>query len=252
MKPKIFTTINQKGGVGKTTTAANVGYRLASLGKKVLLIDGDEQANLSLIYNATDHKETLFKLFITDQAVTPLELTPNLHIIPSDIHTSNINVKLAGNVDAPFFLKRYLAMPEYDIYDIIIIDCAPAFDSIIINALTAADAMLVTLSPGEFAYDGMMRIISAMKAVQRNYRAEVSLGGIVMSMINERTKVYQQTLDLLREDDLFPNAFKTNIRLCEAFKQAETEHKTIFEFAPKSKGAADMEALTDEIIQRLL
>lgn len=249
---KVLISINQKGGVGKTTTAANVGFRMAELGKKVLLIDGDEQANLSLIYNITNPTETLFKLFIMDEPVEPTEITPNLHIIPSDIRTSNINVQLAGNVDAPFYLKKYLCMPDYWDYDVAIIDCAPALDSIIINALTAADAMLISLSPGEFAYDGMMRILSAMKSVQNNYQGQIQLGGIVMSMINARTKVYQQTVDLLREDGLLPDAFKTNIRLCEAFKQAEAEHKTIFEYAPKSKGAEDMAALTDEIIAKLL
>ena len=96
---KVLISINQKGGVGKTTTAANVGFRLSQLGKKVLLIDGDEQANLSLIFNATKHKETLFKLFITGEAVKPYEINPNLYIIPSDVRTSNINVQLANDVD---------------------------------------------------------------------------------------------------------------------------------------------------------
>lgn len=145
---KVLISINQKGGVGKTTTAANVGFRLSQLGKKVLLIDGDEQANLSLIFNATKHKETLFKLFITGEAVKPYEINPNLYIIPSDVRTSNINVQLANDVNAPFFLKKYLAMPEYKDYDIAIIDCAPALDAIIINAITAGDAMLISLSPG--------------------------------------------------------------------------------------------------------
>ena len=228
---KVLISINQKGGVGKTTTAANVGFRLAQLGKKVLLIDGDEQANLSLIFNATKHKETLFKLFITGEAVKPYEINPNLHIIPSDVRTSNINVQLANDVNAPFFLKKYLAMPEYKDYDIAIIDCAPALDAIIINAITAGDAMLISLSPGEFSYDGMRRIHSATNTIKKNYGAKIQL---------------------LRTDDLLPDAFNTNIRLCEAFKQAEAEHKTIFEFAPKSKGADDMSALTDEIIAKLL
>ena len=238
---KVLISINQKGGVGKTTTAANVGFRLSQLGKKVLLIDGDEQANLSLIFNATKHKETLFKLFITGEAVKPYEINPNLYIIPSDVRTSNINVQLANDVNAPFFLKKYLAMPEYKDYDIAIIDCAPALD-----------AMLISLSPGEFSYDGMRRILSATNTIKKNYGAQIQLGGIILSMINARTKVYQQTVELLRADDLLPDAFNTNIRLCEAFKQAEAEHKTIFEFAPKSKGADDMSALTDEIIAKLL
>ena len=240
---KVLISINQKGGVGKTTTAANVGFRLSQLGKKVLLIDGDEQANLSLIFNATKHKETLFKLFITGEAVKPYEINPNLYIIPSDVRTSNINVQLANDVNAPFFLKDY---------DIAIIDCAPALDAIIINAITAGDAMLISLSPGEFSYDGMRRILSASNTIKKNYGAKIQLGGIILSMINARTKVYQQTVELLRADDLLPDAFNTNIRLCEAFKQAEAEHKTIFEFAPKSKGADDMSALTDEIIAKLL
>ena len=235
---KVLISINQKGGVGKTTTAANVGFRLSQLGKKVLLIDGDEQANLSLIFNATKHKETLFKLFITGEAVKPYEINPNLYIIPSDVRTSNINVQLANDVNAPFFLKKYLAMP--------------ALDAIIINAITAGDAMLISLSPGEFSYDGMRRILSASNTIKKNYGAKIQLGGIILSMINARTKVYQQTVELLRADDLLPDAFNTNIRLCEAFKQAEAEHKTIFEFAPKSKGADDMSALTDEIIAKLL
>ena len=249
---KVLISINQKGGVGKTTTAANVGFRLSQLGKKVLLIDGDEQANLSLIFNATKHKETLFKLFITGEAVKPYEINPNLYIIPSDVRTSNINVQLANDVNAPLFLKKYLAMPEYKDYDIAIIDCAPALDAIIINAITAGDAMLISLSPGEFSYDGMRRILSASNTIKKNYGAKIQLGGIILSMINARTKVYQQTVELLRADDLLPDAFNTNIRLCEAFKQAEAEHKTIFEFAPKSKGADDMSALTDEIIAKLL
>lgn len=169
-----------------------------------------------------------------------------------DVRTSNINVQLANDVNAPFFLKKYLAMPEYKDYDIAIIDCAPALDAIIINAITAGDAMLISLSPGEFSYDGMRRILSASNTIKKNYGAKIQLGGIILSMINARTKVYQQTVELLRADDLLPDAFNTNIRLCEAFKQAEAEHKTIFEFAPKSKGADDMSALTDEIIAKLL
>ena len=185
---KVLISINQKGGVGKTTTAANVGFRLSQLGKKVLLIDGDEQANLSLIFNATKHKETLFKLFITGEAVKPYEINPNLYIIPSDVRTSNINVQLANDVNAPFFLKKYLAMPEYKDYDIAIIDCAPALDAIIINAITAGDAMLISLSPGEFSYDGMRRILSASNTIKKNYGAKIQLGGIILSMINARTR----------------------------------------------------------------
>lgn len=194
---KVLISINQKGGVGKTTTAANVGFRLSQLGKKVLLIDGDEQANLSLIFNATKHKETLFKLFITGEAVKPYEINPNLYIIPSDVRTSNINVQLANDVNAPFFLKKYLAMPEYKDYDIAIIDCAPALDAIIINAITAGDAMLISLSPGEFSYDGMRRILSASNTIKKNYGAKIQLGGIILSMItpgqrftNKRSNYY--------------------------------------------------------------
>ena len=98
----------------------------------------------------------------------------------------------------------------------------------------------------------MRRILSATNTIKKNYGAQIQLGGIILSMINARTKVYQQTVELLRADDLLPDAFNTNIRLCEAFKQAEAEHKTIFEFAPKSKGSDDMSALTDEIIAKLL
>lgn len=245
---KTITITNLKGGVGKTTTAINLACRLTSGGKKVLLLDTDHQANLSRFFNA-QCEENIHQLFIEKKAPRPQVISENLHIIPSDINTALINFKLIGVMDWHSKLKQKITMNGFsERYDYCIIDCPPALDMIVTNALMAADYVLLPLTTGQFAYDGLKNIMERIDEIKEGANPDIKVLGIVLTMVSERTRAAKAINDILREQGLDIKTCNTRIRQCEAFKQAEINHKSIFEYDPKSNGAVDMENFYQEIL----
>lgn len=243
-----ITITNLKGGVGKTTTAINLAYRLANDGKKVLLLDTDHQSNLSRFFDITAPENT-HQLFLGKDKLSPQHISENLDIIPSDMETATINFMLIGLFDWHSRLKKRLRENGfYEKYDFCIIDCPPALDMIVTNALMAADYVLIPLTTGQFAYDGLKNILDRIDEVKADANPKIEILGILLTMVSERTRATRSVIENLKRHGLDIRTCNTRIRQCEAFKQAELNHKSIFDYDLKSNGAIDMEALFQEIL----
>ena len=245
---KVITITNLKGGVAKTTTAINLAQRLTSDGYKVLQLDTDHQANMSKFYEIQSD-QNMHRLIIGGKPISPQKITDKLHLIPSDVKTATINLELTRNLNWATALRDILKQPAYnDVYDYAIIDCPPALDMIVANALTSADYVIIPLTTGQFAYNGLQSIMEQISEAKKHINPDIKILGILLCMVSDRTRAAKSIIEHLQHEGLAINTCNSRIRLCEAFKQAELDHKSIFEYAPRSNGAVDMEAFYQEIL----
>ena len=221
---KVIAIANQKGGVGKTTTAINLAASLSVLEKKVLIIDADPQANTTSGLNFApdnDQQRTLYevmigKIDITD-ALIQTEIA-NLHMIPSHINLVGAEIEMLEAEDREKLLKKALA-PIRDNYDYIIIDCSPSLGLITVNTLTAADSVMIPVQPEFFALEGLGKLLQTIRLVQGGVNPDLTIEGFVVTMFDGRTRVHTQVLNELREhfrELVFKTVIQRNIRLSEA------------------------------------
>ena len=221
---KVIAIANQKGGVGKTTTAINLAASLSVLEKKVLIIDADPQANTTSGLNFApdnDQQRTLYevmigKIDITD-ALIQTEIA-NLHMIPSHINLVGAEIEMLEAEDREKLLKKALA-PIRDKYDYIIIDCSPSLGLITVNTLTAADSVMIPVQPEFFALEGLGKLLQTIRLVQGGVNPDLTIEGFVVTMFDGRTRVHAQVLNELREhfrELVFKTVIQRNIRLSEA------------------------------------
>ena len=221
---KVIAIANQKGGVGKTTTAINLAASLAVLEKKVLIIDADPQANTTSGLNFSpdnDEKRTLYEALIGEIDITDTLIQTEmerLHMIPSHINLVGAEIELLNFEDRESVLKRILE-PIRDNYDYIIIDCSPSLGIITINSLTAADSVMIPVQPEFFALEGLGNLLQTIRLVQSESNPQLQIEGFVVTMFDGRTRVHSQVLAELREhfkDMVFKTVIQRNIRLSEA------------------------------------
>ena len=221
---KVIAIANQKGGVGKTTTAINLAASLAVLEKKVLIIDADPQANTTSGLNFSpdnDEKRTLYEALIGEIDITDTLIQTEmerLHMIPSHINLVGAEIELLNFEDRESVLKRILE-PIRDNYDYIIIDCSPSLGIITINSLTAADSVMIPVQPEFFALEGLGKLLQTIRLVQSVSNPQLQIEGFVVTMFDGRTRVHSQVLAELREhfkDMVFKTVIQRNIRLSEA------------------------------------
>ena len=221
---KVIAIANQKGGVGKTTTAINLAASLAVLEKKVLIIDADPQANTTSGLNFSpdnDQKRTLYEVLIgaIDIRDTLIQTEiANLHMIPSHINLVGAEIEMLGDENRESVLKDALA-PLRNEYDYVIIDCSPSLGLITVNSLTAADSIIIPVQPEFFALEGLGKLLQTIRLVQGKPNPDLTIEGFLVTMFDGRTKVHNQVLGELREhfgEMVFDTIIQRNIRLSEA------------------------------------
>ena len=217
---KVIAIANQKGGVGKTTTAINLAASLAVLEKKVLIIDADPQANTTSGLNFApdnDQQRTLYEVLIGQigiaDALVQTEMA-NLHMVPSHINLVGAESEMLETPGRESLLKEALAPVRGD-YDYIIIDCSPSLGLITVNTLTAADSVIIPVQPEFFALEGLGKLLQTIRLVQGGVNPDLTIEGFVVTMFDGRTRVHSQVLAQLREL-VFETVIQRNIRLSEA------------------------------------
>jgi chromosome partitioning protein len=250
---RVVAVMNQKGGVGKTTTTCNLGAALAIKGRRVLLIDLDPQAHLSL---HLDHDVHSTKPTIGDVLVdgTPLEaaITPTgaerVALVPSHIDLASAELELAGEIGRETVLRSALAeLAQRDAYDVVLIDCPPSLGLLSLNGLCAADEVLIPLQAEFFALHGISRLTEVMQKLRTRLKHGPELLGIVLCRMQSTTRLAREVEQETRSHfggRVFKTAIRQNVRLAEA----SSHGRTVFQYDAASQGAKDYDALADEVL----
>lgn len=250
---KIISLANQKGGVGKTTTSINLAAALAKMGKRVLLVDADPQANTSsgLGVDIQELDSTVYECLINGidphTAILPTSIE-NLYMIPSHIDLVGAEIEMLNLEQRENILKRVLSPLKGD-YDYILIDCSPSLGLITINALTASDSIIIPVQCEFFALEGIAKLLNTIKIIKSNLNPALRIEGFLLTMYDARLRLSAQVHDEVRRhfgDLVFNTVIARNVRLSEA----PSHGMSVLEYDRNSKGAKNYTNLAKELIKR--
>ncbi|NMH29356.1 ParA family protein [Flavobacterium silvaticum] len=250
---KIIAIANQKGGVGKTTTTVNLAASLGVLEKKVLLIDADPQANASSglgidVENISAGTYQLLEHSVSAQDAVIESSAPNVSVIPAHIDLVAIEIELVDKENREYMLKQALEEIREQ-YDYILIDCAPSLGLLTLNALTAADSVVIPIQCEYFALEGLGKLLNTIKSVQKIHNASLDIEGLLLTMYDSRLRLSNQVVEEVQKhfhDMVFETIIQRNVKLSEAPSFGES----IINYDATSKGATNYLHLAQEIIKK--
>jgi chromosome partitioning protein len=250
---KIIAIANQKGGVGKTTTTVNLAASLGVLEKSVLLIDADPQANATsgLGINVEEVEMGTYQLLehTADVWDTIIQTSsPNVDLIPSHIDLVAIEIELVDKDEREYMLKKAIATLG-DEYDYILIDCAPSLGLLTLNALTAADSVIIPIQCEYFALEGLGKLLNTIKGIQRIHNPDLDIEGMLLTMYDSRLRLSNQVVEEVKKhfsDMVFDTIIQRNVRLGEAPSYGES----IIKYDASSKGAANYLNMANELLKK--
>ncbi len=250
---KIIAIANQKGGVGKTTTTVNLAASLGVLEKKVLLIDADPQANATSglgidvdtvelgTYQVLEHTKLARETIIKTSS-------PNVDLIPSHIDLVAIEIELVDKEDREYMMKQAIRDLKEE-YDYILIDCAPSLGLLTLNALTAADSVIIPIQCEYFALEGLGKLLNTIKSVQRIHNPDLDIEGLLLTMYDSRLRLSNQVVEEVKKhfsDMVFDTIIQRNVRLGEAPSYGES----IIKYDASSKGAVNYLNMANELLKK--
>ncbi len=250
---KIIAIANQKGGVGKTTTTVNLAASLGVLEKKVLLIDADPQANATSglgidvesvelgTYQLLEHTKSAKETIISTDS-------PNLDLIPSHIDLVAIEIELVDKDEREYMLKKAISELRSE-YDFVLIDCAPSLGLLTLNALTAADSVIIPIQCEYFALEGLGKLLNTIKSVQKIHNPDLDIEGLLLTMFDSRLRLSNQVVEEVRKhfaDMVFDTIIQRNVRLSEAPSYGES----IIKYDASSKGASNYLNMANELLKK--
>ncbi|MCD8510943.1 MAG: AAA family ATPase [Bacillus sp. (in: Bacteria)] len=248
---KVIAIANQKGGVGKTTTAVNLSAGLASLGKRTLLIDIDPQGNTTsgIGIDKGDLDHCVYTVLVEDKKASEVVIptsVENLHILPSTIQLAGAEIELVPTISREVRLKRSIEQVKEE-YDYIIIDCPPSLGLLTINSLTASDSVLIPVQCEYYALEGLSQLLNTVRLVQKHLNHELEIEGVLLTMLDARTNLGIQVIEEVKKyfrEKVFQTIIPRNVRLGEAPSHGEP----IITYDPKSRGAEVYIDLAKEVM----
>lgn len=251
---RVIAVANQKGGVGKTTTAVNLAACLAEAGKKTLIIDSDPQGNTTqgLGVDKTSLQHTSYDLFLQSQKIYDIigeNVYPNLDLLAANIDLAGAEIELIQVPNNSYILKNAIMEVKAQ-YDFILIDCPPSLSLLTINALTGADTVLVPLQCEFYALEGLSQLMYTIKLIQEKLNPKLEIEGIVFTMYDARTNLSLEVVEEVKNELKNTNIYKTIIPRNVRLSEAPSYGQPITEYDPNSKGAFAYRQLAQEVISR--
>lgn len=248
---RVIAVANQKGGVGKTTTAVNLGACLADLGQRVLLIDIDPQGNTTsgLGVNKADVKHCIYDVLINDVPVEDATLqtqVSNLFLLPATIQLAGAEIELVPTISREVRLRRAV-QPLRARFDYILIDCPPSLGLLTVNALTASDSVLIPIQCEYYALEGLSQLLNTIRLVQKHLNTSLEVEGVLLTMLDARTNLGLQVIEDVKKffrDKVYRTIIPRNVRLSEA----PSHGRPVIHYDSRSKGAETYMDLAKEVI----
>lgn len=244
---KTICILNNKGGVGKTTSVLNIGGGLARRGYKVLMVDLDPQMNLTQSTGAEDISRDIYKTLTGRSKLSPVEVADNLYLVPSSRDLKYIESEFSSKIGGQVRLRKVLS--DVDDYDFCLIDCPPSLGLLSINAMTASQEMIVPLTPEYYSVQGVLSLTETIEEVKDSLNAELKLSGIIITLYNKQKIVHRDFAEAIQRNfgDI---VFSTRVRSSVAIEESPTQGQDVFRYSPHSNGAKDYSAIVDEFLDR--